>query len=80
MKHNDIVTVVRDVVARILIMPSEQVSPSALFYEDLGGDSLQKLEVIASVEARFDCRLTNEEAATSNSVEDLARHVAQHVA
>lgn len=79
MNHNDIVTAVSEVVADVLTLPRERVSPNAHFYDDLGGDSLQKLEVIAHLEARFNCRLTNEQAATSDTADALSRQVAQHV-
>lgn len=79
MNESDIRAAVGEVVAGVLTLPSEQVSPQAHFYDDLGGDSLQKLEVIAHIEARFNCRLTDEQAATSDTVEELSRQVTPHV-
>ncbi|MGH3381714.1 MAG: acyl carrier protein [Actinoallomurus sp.] len=79
MNEPDVTTAVRDVVASVLSLPADQVTPHAHFYDELGGDSLQKLEVIAHIESHFDCRLSDEEAATSDTVEALASQVAQHV-
>lgn len=79
MNESNIPAAVSEIVAGVLTMPSAQVPPQAHFYDDLGGDSLQKLEVIAHIEARFGCRLTDEQAALSHTVEDLSRQVAQHV-
>ncbi|WP_371618414.1 acyl carrier protein [Streptomyces sp. NBC_00454] len=79
MNESDIRSGVREIVAIVLSLPQEEVRRSAHFYNDLGGDSLQKLEVIAYVESRFGCRLTNEQAATSDTVEDLTHQVALHV-
>lgn len=79
MNKSDIRDGVREIVATVLSLPEEQVSPDADFYGVLGGDSLQKLEVVAFVEARFHCRLTHEQAATSETVEALTDQVATHV-
>lgn len=49
-------------------MPTAQVGLEADFYDDLGGDSLQKLEVVTRFEAAFGQRLTDEQAADSNTV------------
>lgn len=79
MNESDIRSGVREIVASVLSLPEEEVPQGAHFYDDLCGDSLQKLEIIAYVESRFGCRLTNEQAATSDTVEDLTRQVALHV-
>lgn len=76
MNESDIRSGVREIIASVLSMPEDEVPQSAHFYDDLGGDSLQKLEVIAYVESRFSCRLTNEQAATSDTVDDFTRQVA----
>ncbi|EST34158.1 acyl carrier protein [Streptomyces roseochromogenus] len=80
MNETEIRAVVTDVVAGVLTLPTEQVPPQARFYDDLGGDSLQKLEIVAHIESRFNCSLTHEQVAVSDTVEDLCRQVARHVA
>ncbi|MER5541026.1 acyl carrier protein [Streptomyces sp. NPDC002586] len=80
MNESDIRSGVREIVASILTLPVEHVAPGAHFYDHLGGDSLQKLEVIAHIEARFSCRLTDEQAVSSDTVDALAAQVARHVA
>ncbi|GAA4685535.1 MULTISPECIES: acyl carrier protein [Streptomyces] len=79
MNESDIRTGVREVFAQVLATSPEQVPVDADLYDDLGADSLNKLEVIAHVEARFGCRLTDDEAALGNSVDSLARYVGGHV-
>jgi acyl carrier protein len=79
MNESEIRVTVSEIVASVLTIPSEKVSARAHFYDELGGDSLQKLEVIARLEAQFSCRLTDEEAAASDTVEQLALQVAQYV-
>ncbi|MFE6775500.1 acyl carrier protein [Streptomyces sp. NPDC057702] len=79
MNESDIRHAVREVIARVLATSPELVPGDADLYDDLGADSLNKLEVIAHVEAHFDCRLTDDEAALGNSVNTLARYVGGHV-
>ncbi|MFG2723186.1 acyl carrier protein [Streptomyces sp. NPDC048416] len=79
MNESDIRSGVREIVASVLSLPAEHVPPGAHFYDDLGGDSLQKLEVIAYVESRFGCRLTNEQAAAGDTVDALVQGVALNV-
>ena len=79
MNESEITAAVSEVVAGVLSLPLDQVTPAANFYEELGGDSLQKLEVIAHIEAKFDVRLTDEQAAASETVEEFASQVVQYV-
>ena len=51
MNRPDVLNGVGEIVAQVLTVPLDQVTPTADFYEELGGDSLQKLEVIAHIEA-----------------------------
>ncbi|AJE86052.1 MULTISPECIES: acyl carrier protein [Streptomyces] len=79
MNRPDVLNGVSEIVAQVLTVPLDQVTPTADFYEELGGDSLQKLEVIAHIEARFGCSLTDGQAAESDTAEALAREVLTHV-
>lgn len=79
MNESEIRSAVKEVIAGILALPSDQIASDANFYDELGGDSMQKLEVIAHIEARFNCRLTDVQAAEGDTVEELTHQVAQHV-
>lgn len=69
---------IHEVVAQVLTMPVAEIGADADFYDDLGGDSLQKLEVITRVESMFCRRFTDEQAAASNTVDELTRQVLRH--
>jgi acyl carrier protein len=75
MNKTDVRSGISDIVAQVLTLPADQVPDSADFYDDLDGDSLQKLEVIARIEATFGCALGDEQAASSNTVAELTRQV-----
>ncbi|MEV7417381.1 acyl carrier protein [Streptomyces sp. NPDC089919] len=79
MNESDIKVGVREIVAGVLSLPEDQVEWDADFYDELGGDSLQKLEVIAYVEDRFRVRLTHDQAANSDTVNALTHEVALNV-
>ncbi|QKW07489.1 hypothetical protein HUT18_14955 [Streptomyces sp. NA04227] len=77
MDESEITYGVREVIAQVLSLSVDEVSPTAHFYDELAGDSLQKLEAIAFIEAKFNVQLTNEEAA-GETVGDLVRSVVGH--
>jgi acyl carrier protein len=63
---------IRDIFATVLAMPAEQISLEADFYDNLSGDSLQKLEVVTRFEAAFSKYLTDEQAVECNTVAAFA--------
>lgn len=79
MNELDITAGVSEIVAQVLALPVDQVSPQDHFYDKLGGDSLQKLEIVAHIEARFGCSLDAEQVASSDTVEELAQQAALSV-
>lgn len=58
----------RDIVASILEMEPAEVEADALFYEDLGADSLEKVGITTRIETEFGVTLTAEEAAATRTV------------
>jgi acyl carrier protein len=58
----------RDIVASILEMEPAEVEADALFYEDLGADSLEKVGITTRIESEFGVSLTAEEAAAMRTV------------
>ena len=59
----------------VLSVPVQDISREMDFY-DLGGDSLQKLELIARLEERFAIKLADGEVADLGTVTDHARLLA----
>lgn len=62
----------RTIVADVLETDAENIEDDALFYEDLGLDSLEKTEVVVRVEREFTVRLSPVDAAAMRCVEDSA--------
>ena len=59
----------------VLSVPMQEIGRETDFY-DLGGDSLQKLELIARLEERFAVKLADGEIADLGTVTDHARLLA----
>ena len=53
----------RAMAAEIFDVSPDEVTEGAAFYEDLGVDSLQKVEFVVRIERQLGVRLTDEEAA-----------------
>ncbi len=58
----------REIVASVLEVQKEDVEPGALFYEDLGMSSLEKVEIVVAVEREFG-GLSAEEAVALTSLD-----------
>ncbi|MBF0532840.1 MAG: acyl carrier protein [Candidatus Omnitrophica bacterium] len=54
---DDIKETIRKMVAEILEMKPEQIGDDDLFIKDLGMDSLRALEIMASVEKKYQIRI-----------------------
>lgn len=60
----------RTIVADVLETAEEDIEDDALFFEDLGLDSLEKTEVVVRVEREFGVKLSAADAAAMRCVED----------
>jgi acyl carrier protein len=59
---------VRVLFAQALQLAVEEVGYEAAFYEDLRGDSLQKLDLAVALEEEFDVRLSDEQVSAISTV------------
>ncbi|HLF18574.1 MAG TPA: acyl carrier protein [Candidatus Omnitrophota bacterium] len=71
---------IRELVAEILEMEPEQITPEAHFVKDLGMDSMMALEILASVEKKYKIMIPEEALpkfvnlkTTANIVEDILK-------
>lgn len=71
----DLADRVREIVARACRLDVARVGPADRFREDLGADSLAKLELVVQVERAFEVRFEDEEAAALASVDDVVRRL-----
>ena len=70
---HDVTEQVRTIVARICRLDPAQVGDADRFGDDLGIDSLAKLEVVVQVERALGLRFDDDQAAAVESVDDLVR-------
>jgi acyl carrier protein len=64
------VTGLRELAAEIFEISVDDVTEDAAFYEDLGVDSLQKVEFVVRIERQVGVRLTDVEAAGLHDIGD----------
>lgn len=66
-----------DIVVEQLGVDKEDVTLSKSFVEDLNADSLDLTELIMTLEERFDCEISEEEAEKLKTVGDVVAYVEQ---
>ncbi len=66
---------VKDVVAKMLNVDMGRVTDDARFVEDLGAESIQSIELIASFEEEFDIEMDEEAALTVKTVGDAVAFI-----
>ncbi len=64
-------TSIRETVAQFIGRDLSQVSETADFSEDLGLDSLDRLELMAAVELEYDVELSDEELSSVSNMREL---------
>lgn len=58
------------VIARVLALEEEEISPDANFIFDLGADSMQSLELVAALEEEFGIEMEEDEALSRQTVSE----------
>jgi len=71
----DIKARVTSIIAKHLGVPAERAIPSASIIEDLGGDSLDHVEIIMTLEEEFGIEITDDEMAAIRTVGDAIARV-----
>ena len=71
---SDVAERCRKVIARLLKVPVERVTPQANFVRDLGMESVQSIELIAALEEEFDIEIDTDRAQGNETV---AKAIAQ---
>lgn len=64
-----------DIVVEQLGVDKEDVTPSKSFVEDLNADSLDLTELIMTLEERFGCEISEEEAEKLKTVGDVVDYI-----
>jgi acyl carrier protein len=68
---------VGEVLAGQLKIPPADIKDGSLLVEDLGLDSVEALDLLFALEARFDIKIPDETVGTLNTVADVVRLVAR---
>jgi len=65
---SDVAERCRKVIANLLKVPVEKVTPEAHFVRDLGMESIQSVEMMAALEEEFDVEIDEDEAQGNDTV------------
>lgn len=71
---------VRNIIVDIKDLPEEEIKPESRFAEDLEADSLDVVEMLMSLEEKYDIKIPEEEAENIKTVQQLVDHVEKKIA
>ena len=72
-------TEVQEIIADLLAVDPQKVTPEARFREDLGADSLDLVELIMEFEDRFGGEISDEEAQKITTVREAAQYIEENM-
>jgi acyl carrier protein len=75
---DDVLGRVSKVVAETLSIDEAQIADSSRFVEDLGAESMQSVELIASFEEEFDIEMDEQKALDVKTVGDAVAFIASY--
>ena len=67
------------IIADVLNVPKDDITPETTFVDDLGADSLDIFQIIMGIEEEFDIEIDNEEAEKITSVQDAVEQIKKAV-
>ncbi|MCI8292668.1 MAG: acyl carrier protein [Hespellia sp.] len=65
----------QDIIASVLGMPKEDVTPDSKFVDDLGADSLDIFQIIMEIEEEFSIEINNDDAEKIRTVQDAVDQI-----
>ena len=68
---------VKQIVTEQLGVDAGEVTPSASFVDDLGADSLDRVELVMAFEEQFDIEIPDEDAEKIRTVQDAMDYIAK---
>ncbi|MER3422770.1 MAG: acyl carrier protein [Nitrospiraceae bacterium] len=80
MTHNraNVEEYVRGIIAELLELERDAVLPSSRLIEDLGADSLHRVELVMALEKAFNIEVSEDDAREFLSVQDVFNCVKRH--
>lgn len=79
MEHEEIFAKVKDVIADQLSVEEDDVTPEASFFDDLGADSLDIVELVMALEDSFGISIPDEDAESIKTVGDAVDYIAANM-
>ena len=67
------------IIADVLNVPKDDITPETTFVDDLGADSLDIFQIIMGIEEEFDIEIDNEEAEKITTVQDSVEQIKKAV-
>ena len=67
------------IIADVLNVPKDDITPETTFVDDLGADSLDIFQIITGIEEEFDIEIDNEEAEKITTVQDAVEQIKKAV-
>jgi len=70
---------VKKIVAENLQLSEDKISPEKSFFDDLGADSLDVVELVMALEEEFDIEISDEDAEKIITVKNAISYISEHV-
>ena len=67
------------IIADVLNVPKDDITPETTFVDDLGADSLDIFQISMGIEEEFDIEIDNEEAEKITTVQDAVEQIKKAV-
>ena len=67
------------IIADVLNVPKDDITPETTFVDDLGADSLDIFQIIMGIEEEFDIEIDNEVAEKITTVQDAVEQIKKAV-
>lgn len=67
------------IIADVLNVPKDDITPETTFVDDLGADSLDIFQIIMGIEEEFGIEIDNEEAEKITTVQDAVEQIKKAV-
>ena len=65
----------QDIIAEVMNVPKEDITPDTKFVDDLGADSLDIFQIIMGIEEEFDIEINNDDAEKIVTVQDAVDQI-----
>ncbi|MRJ07252.1 MAG: acyl carrier protein [Epsilonproteobacteria bacterium] len=70
---------VKKIIKEQLNISEEEIKPESKFVEDLGADSLDIVELMMSLEEKFQIEIPDSEAEKMQTVQDVVNYIKEHL-